>query len=254
MTIRMLICLLLFVSASCFGGEVDAALSRAGLVESKIPAGDALIAANHTMVDYVVANEAGQITIREVTDLRVPRDNKVTFNGKLLIGSNKGEWGGNLSVVGSDGTAHMLIRDNIVQLIQENGELFVFTGLAHGRSARGAIYKVTRDKEEVNAEKVTLLPGAPQVVAVERNDSGYFAFLIVTNDGLVSFSPEYLRMRVLAIDQFWNSLYPTSAHLLGSQLIIGMRSGVAVVSMEQSVNIGAGPRVAKIQYFSKRVQ
>ncbi len=33
-------------------------------------------------------------------------------------------------------------------------------------------YKVTRDNEDVNAEKVTLLPGAPEVVAMERNNRG----------------------------------------------------------------------------------
>lgn len=254
MIVRMLMGLLLFASSSCFSAEIEEALSRAGLVESEMPSGNAWLAANRSLVDYVIATDAGQLTIKEVKNFRRPQETKVTFNGKLLIGANRGEWGGKLSVVDSDGTTYILVRDNIVQLIQEKDELFVFTGLAHLGSAQGAIYKLTGNKEDVNAEKVTLLPGAPAVVVIERNDRGYFAFLIVTNDGLVSFSPKSSEMRVLAIDQFWHGLYPTSAHLLGSQLIIGMRSGVAVVRMGQSVGMGSAPRVTKIQYFSKKAQ
>ena len=254
MTIRMLMCFLLFASSTCFGGEIDEALARAGLVESKIPEGDAWYTANRSSLSYVIANDAGQLTIKELKNFHRPPDTRVTFNGKSLTGGNRGEWGGNLSVADPDGTEHILIRQNIVQLIPEKDELFVFTGLAHLGAAHGAIYKVTGDKEGLNAEKVTLLPGAPQVVAIERNDKGYFGFLVITNDGLVSFSPKFSEMKMLAIDQFWSGLYPTSALLLDSQLIIGMRSGVAVVSMGQGISVSSGPRVAKIQYFSKKEQ
>ena len=241
-------CLLLFASCSCFGAELDEALSRAGLVESDIPAGDKWVAANRNLVDYVIANDAGKLTIREVEHFNRPRETKVTFNGKVLIGVNKGEWGGGLSVVNADGTSQLLIGTNVVQLIQEKDELFVFTGLAHGFSAHGALYKITRDKQGVSAEKLTLLPGAPETVATARNDRGYFAFLIVTDDGLLTFNPQYSEMKVLAIDQFWHGLYPNSAQLLNDQLIVGMRSGVAVVSMAPF------SRVTKVQYFSKRPQ
>lgn len=254
MTVRMLMCLLLFASSSCFSAEIEEALSRAGLVESAIPTGDAWRAANRNQVDYVVANHAGQLTIKEVKNSRRLQDTQVTFKDQVLIGTNKGEWGGSLAAVGADGTNHILIDGNIVQLIQEKDELFVFTGLAHGFTAHGALYKVTRDSDHFIAEKLTLLPGAPQVVATERNDRGYFGFLVVTNDGLVSFSPGFSEMKVLAIYQFWHGLYPTSAHLLGNQLIIGMRSGVAVVSMDQNISLGSTPRVKKVQYFSKKVQ
>jgi hypothetical protein len=246
----MLMGLLFFASSSCFSGEIEDALNRAGLVETPTPTGDAWAAANHHLVDYVIANDAGKPAIKEVKGLRQPREIKVAFNGNTLIGENKGEWGGSLSVVNQDGTKRILIPENIVQLIQEEDELFVFTGLAHLFSAQGAIYKVTHDKAGVKAEKVTLLPGAPQVVVTERNDRGYFGFLIVTNDGLVRFTPKYLDLKVLAIDQFWSGLYPTSAQLVDNQLMIGMRSGVAVVSTAAGIPI----RVKQIQYFSRKGQ
>jgi hypothetical protein len=172
------------------------------------------------------------------------------FNGKLLIGINRGEWGGNLSLIDSNGTPHILIRKNVVQLIQEEDALFVFTGLAHGGNVQGELYKVTRNKKGVSAEKLTLLPGAPEAVATDRNDRGYFAFLIVTNDGLLTFRPQTSEMKVLAIDQFWNGLFPTSALLLDGQLIVGMRSGVAVISGQ----LRSGGRIKEIRYFSKKAQ
>ena len=254
MTRRLFSFFLLLVSSSCFCGEIEDALSRAGLVESKIPTGDEWSSANRNLVDFVIAHDAEHLTINEVRDLRGPENRKIAFHDTLLISVNKGEWGGHLSVVGSDGNEHILIRDNIVQLVQEQDELFVFTGLAHMGSAQGAIYKITGNREDVSAEKVTLLPGAPQVVTVERNERGYLTFLIVTNDGLLSFNPKSGEMKILAIDQFWHGLYPTSAQLLDGQLIVGMRSGVAVVSIGQRLGIGSSPRVTKTRYFSRAVQ
>ena len=111
-------CILLFVSSSSFSGEVEDVLRRAGLVERKIPTGDEWLAANRDLVDYVVAKDAGQLTIKEAKNLRRHEDSKVTFHNKFLMGTNKGEWGGNLSIVGPDGSKHILIDDNIVQLIR----------------------------------------------------------------------------------------------------------------------------------------
>jgi hypothetical protein len=250
MIVRFWMCVLLFASCSCFATELEEALGRAGLVESDIPAGDKRTAAANSPVVYVVANDAGQLTIKEEMRFRRSPDTKVNFNGKLLIGRNRGEWGGNLSFVDADGTSHVLIGKNVVQLIQEKDELFVFTGLAHGTIVQGELYKVTHDKEGVSAEKLTLLPGAPEAVATDRNDRGYFAFLIVTNDGLLSFRPQSSEMKMLAIDQFWRGLSPSSALLLDDQLIVGMRSGVAVISGRLS----SGGSVTKIQYFSKKAR
>lgn len=249
-----LMCILLLASSSSFSREIEVVLSRAGLVESKIPTGDAWFAANRDLVDYAIASDAGQLTIKEGRNLLKREDKKITFHDKLLVGTNQGEWGGNLSIIGSDGSKHIVIADNIAQLIKEEDELFVFTGFAHLGSAQGAIYKIIRDNEDIKVEKVTLLPGAPEAVAIERNERGYFAFLVVTNNGLLSYSPRFGGLKILAIDQFWNGLYPTSAQLHDGQLVIGMRSGVTVVSMQQSIGIGSVPRVTKIRYFSRAKQ
>lgn len=250
---RILVCTIFFVANSCFGNEVEQALNRAGLVERKIPVGDAWSAANQNLIDYVIANDAGRVTVKEEKRLR-NQDSRVTFHDKHLVGSNRGEWGGNLSVVAPDGARKVLIADNIVQLVQEKDELFVFTGTAHGGIARGAIYKVSADKNGLSAEKLTLLPGAPAAVTVERNEGGYFKFFVVTNDGLLSFSPEFGVIKVLAIDQFWSGLYPSSVQLVDSQLIIGIRSGVVLVNIGADIGIGSKPSVTKIRYFSRTMQ
>lgn len=242
-------CLLLFASSVCFGADVKQVLTRAGLVEREIPAGDAWRLANRNPVDYVVTDHAGQLAVTEQRNFRRPPSANVPFHGKSLLGTNNGEWGGTLSVVDTDGTATVLVPDNVVQLLPEQDALFAFTGLAHLGSDRGAVYRIADQDGQVTAQKLTLLPGAPAVVTAERNDRGYLAFLVVTTDGLVSFNPTYSEMKVLAIDQFWHGLYPNSTVLLDGQLVIGMRSGVAVISLAQV--IGSGSRIRKLQYFSK---
>lgn len=102
-------CLICFASSVCFGADVKQVLTRTGLVERAIPAGDAWRLANRDLVDYVITDDAGQIAVTEQRNFRRPPSVNVPFHGKTLLGTNKGEWGGNLSVVDADGTAAVLV-------------------------------------------------------------------------------------------------------------------------------------------------
>lgn len=59
------------------------------------------------------------------------RRSRLTFDNGTLIGSDIGEWGGDLSWTGADGKAELIIKDNVVAIEAADGGAMVLFGLAH---------------------------------------------------------------------------------------------------------------------------
>ena len=57
----------------------------------------------------------------------------------LYVGTNHGEWGGNLVVEFENGKQIELLRENIVAIVPRKDRLHVFTGLAHLSISTGAL-------------------------------------------------------------------------------------------------------------------
>jgi HEAT repeat protein len=90
-----------------------------------------------------------------------------------LIGTNAGEWGGELVLRSDDGQTKMVLGRNLTALHSlEDGRLVAVTGLAHMGLSEGAAYLVecasTRD---CTATRWKQLPGAPQSSWI-TNESG----------------------------------------------------------------------------------
>src|SRR6478736_6399507 len=95
---------------------------------------------------------------------------------------------------------------------------------------------------------VTLLPDAPRVAMVVNDQQyGSIAFYIVTFGGLMYLTPDMLIALATEPPWFnqhpssaiWLNLYPNSAVLHKNHLIIiGMRSGIAVIDLEAPIMVG----------------
>lgn len=206
---------------------------------------------NRSKNNYFVRNESGKLTIGLITVDNQPKDNLTIVTDKVqYIGSNKGEWGGELVAKWPEGTTDKLINDNIVALIPEQDDLYVFTGLAHLTSNRGAVYKILNFETKPKVEKVTLLPQAPNVVLRNKQQENVLEFVIITSSGVTLLEPEYDDLKVLDTKLFWGGLYPNSAVQTTDGFLIGMRSGIASFSLTE--HAGWGPRtVSNVKYFTK---
>ncbi|MDT3740459.1 MAG: HEAT repeat domain-containing protein [Candidatus Kapabacteria bacterium] len=82
------------------------------------------------------------------------------WNG-TLIGEDKGEWGGSLKFIYSNGKHRSLIDDNIHAIYNFNNNIIVLAGSAHLDINRGIVYKLHRVANHILVTKILILPGAP---------------------------------------------------------------------------------------------
>ncbi len=86
------------------------------------------------------------------------------FEGELL-GSDRGEWGGELVFRDQSGTIHRLINRDVRGIVRMPFGIVVFTGLAHMGSSTGNIYSVARRADgAVAATLIHDLRGSPDAI------------------------------------------------------------------------------------------
>ena len=79
-----------------------------------------------------------------------------------LVGGNRGEWGGELVVVGDDGTFQTLLEKNVRDLHLVGDRIVAVVGLAHLGLNAGSLYEVHREPgNEWTASIWRVLPGVP---------------------------------------------------------------------------------------------
>ena len=101
------------------------------------------------------------------------------FGGKLL-GTDHGEWIGQLAFQDSQGGTETVLRENVHGIVENNAGVFVFTGLRHIHTNDGFIYEITKtNNNDIIATRIRRLPGAPSNVA--QQPDGATTFLVLTD-------------------------------------------------------------------------
>lgn len=80
-----------------------------------------------------------------------------------LQGFNRGEFGGGLAYVPHVGAIKELLNDNVLSIVRNTTGIFVFTGLSHMYTSRGAVWKVDQEPT-VAIASVATLAGAPDAI------------------------------------------------------------------------------------------
>lgn len=241
---KYIIFLLSFFSAVTYATSIEAALELSGLIKQEIPTGSDWHKSNNANFSIFLKTDIANRVLIESKKECKEKNLVATYKGSTFIGTNNGEFGGSLSVTPSSGATRVLIKDNVTNIVSVKNDLYIFTGLSHMFTDRGALYKIVQKEGLPFAERITLLPGAPEVVVAPTNINN--SFYIITSDGLVTFDAEDETLTSLLINQFWGGLYPTSAIFKENQLAIGMRSGVAVI------DVNFPQPIEKIQYYTKK--
>jgi hypothetical protein len=96
--------------------------------------------------------------------------------GGYILGSHRGEWGGELAFRHPDGRTEVLLHEPVEAIERFAGRELAFVGLAHLGLNKGAIYEVKLDGSgDIAVEVVAELPGAP--IYSGRGESGELLFL-----------------------------------------------------------------------------
>ncbi|HWX66840.1 MAG TPA: hypothetical protein VNZ27_10495 [Rhodanobacter sp.] len=110
----------------------------------------------------------------------VPVHALAAYDGQLL-GGDRGEWGGELLFRDSKGEIHRLLEKNVHGIFEMPFGIVAFTGLAHMNSNQGAIYIVSRNRNnDISVNISRRLPGAPRDVF--RTEAGDVVFRVSTGE------------------------------------------------------------------------
>jgi len=100
------------------------------------------------------------------------------FGGKLL-GTDRGEWTGELLFQDGTGGVERILHENVQGIVENHAGIFVFTGLHHMGTNVGYIYTITlTSNNDVVATRLGSIPGAPSDVI--QHPDGTASFLVAT--------------------------------------------------------------------------
>jgi hypothetical protein len=107
----------------------------------------------------------------------VPDYSLDAFGGHLL-GTDRGEWIGELMFQNADGDLETILKENVLGIVKNAEGVFAFTGLAHMGTNEGYIYAISRTSEgHIAASRMGRLPGTPSRVA-QLQPNGATSFLV----------------------------------------------------------------------------
>ena len=146
----------------------------------------------------------------------------------VLLGYNRGEWGGSLLWCSDEGSVQAeLLDDNVVTILSSAGRFVVLAGLSHLGFDRGRVLELTDDADGFHPSRTTELGSAPTAAAVESSG----AILITTMRGLVRLTSEFHVHRLR--DSDWGMFYPATIVVdQAATAYIGVRGIVAEIKLD----------------------
>jgi hypothetical protein len=161
----------------------------------------------------------------------------IESGGIQYKGINKGEFGGSLTVT-ENGEEKLLMKGNIVHLLQLGEKLYIIEGLAHMGMASGSISVIHNINEPIPPELVTLLPDAPLVTNLNQEYPDQKELTIVGSKSLMELDiysyeqKESYSLSTIHWDAMWGfSFTPTSVVKFKRNYYVGLAHGVAVIPL-----------------------
>lgn len=140
----------------------------------------------------------------------------------VLIGFNRGEWGGALLWYSPAGTLQgTLLHENVVEILLGVASSIVFVGLTHLSSDRGRAVEILEDAASFRVGRSVDLKSAPRAVVREASGS----LLIITHRGLVRLTPDFTAHDLL--NAHWRLIPNSGVVDTHGILYVGMRGIVA---------------------------
>lgn len=207
------------------------------------PISDSINYANHlenSSVDWSVSLKDNKIYVDSSNSNKVPHP-KIPFSAQVkkvpplssrgnlsfikvedgyLIGSYRGEWGGDLWWFSTDGNQHYKISDHeIVQFIQCRDKTYAIVGLDHMGRSEGSIIEIDRVKGKWLVNSYQKLPSAPAVIAFIDKCN----FIVATSQDLLKIDTNKILTTLI---EKVNWVHPNSIVINKDDIFIGARNGV----------------------------
>lgn len=160
-----------------------------------------------------------------------PRDiGSWSFSGKRFsyVADNRGEWGGELTVREGNGPPRTLLRENVLFMLPDGRDLYIFSGLDHGGD-RGGLHVVENYDSRPGFRSISQLPGTPLAIGVAEDHLG--GFLVVSRLALARVRTGNSMVEILMARHAPLNGANSVLQVGRSQILIGLCGGVAQVHL-----------------------
>lgn len=198
--------------------------------------------------DFKIKGDSVAFPINNIDDLQGKKYVKKVDKG-FLIGSNAGEFGGNLKFISHDNNINYNIENasnfekdkvkfstnekgkwygytnkNIQQIFDFNNKVYATKELTHLSLNYGSIIEIFYENEKWKYKLVENLIESSKI-AFEHNGLIY----IITSQYILNFDKNSEIKQVLKSVFNWGNLYPSSAFIKDKDIYIAMRKGILVI-------------------------
>lgn len=150
-----------------------------------------------------------------------------SINDGIFIGSNNGEWLGELIFrdysMGLSYVEYKIIENECIHYIFPLGEnVIILTGLGHLGTDEGFIYILNFNNDKYQILNKIDINSKPNLYKIINNE-----LFIITNNGIIIFTEGKIITQLN--DQKWNGLYANSLYINDKYIYIGTRACMFVV-------------------------
>ena len=150
------------------------------------------------------------------------RQKVVALNGGKLLGTNYGEFGGDVRWITTQRDTTVLVGDNLVQFLTHGDSVYVLTGLAHLSSSTGELWRLSRRDKTWRVERLVDLQDAPQTAMLEPTRATIVGLHRLTTVILADTQATHWAYGG------WYASYANSVVRVGNgEVYIGLRQGIA---------------------------
>jgi hypothetical protein len=152
---------------------------------------------------------------------------ELKFSKGVLVGVNRGEWGGKLTFIPIDTTKKvaMIKTGNIKFIFAFKDKIYFIEGLAHMGYSGGAIFELDTIGNKFSYKKLIDFDDAPEAFTIYQDK-----WLIATHQNF--YVIKNLKKEILFKDTFWRSLYPNSiAAIDDKNVLLGIRGGIVKLDL-----------------------
>jgi hypothetical protein len=179
---------------------------------------------NHSQNEFGVSITNGKLDIKKVREVNKCQ---LKIGGGILVGINRGEWGGQLTFKPDDPTKKSvdIKRGNIKFIFKFKDKVYFIEGLTHMGYSGGAIFELNTTNNSFAFTKLVDFRDAPEAFMI-YNDR----FFIATHENF--YTVQDFKKELIFKDTFWSSLYPNSIAVLDDKnVFLGIRSGIVKLDL-----------------------
>lgn len=216
---------MLLVSCGEFESSIEDKIAALGLVESQRLGNYGWREAGNR--SYYVSTQSGDLEIKNYfPDIEREFPNYFENEYGEYIGSDEGEWGGELVFIDQSGSRSTIINGNILSIVPNEKSIYVLTGLNHLGLNTGTVFSIPNTANPKEIEEIIELPNKP-VESIKFGNS----ILTIGSEEVTQISPTAKTL----ISNPWKGIYPTSAVTVDdSTILVGLWSGLALIRFDNN--------------------